>query len=343
MKNILKTAPLFYLVIMLMLTLMMSSCTKKPPLYNDTTPADVTTTLSCSHNYTSTFVEPTAKEDGGTKHTCATCGDSYITDVITPIDFTITSENRTMVGYSEAGEENFVIPAVFEEDGVWYRVVGVGRAAFYKCNLSSIVISDSVTNIEKSAFFECHSLTSIVIPDSVTSIGEEAFYACTALTSINIPDSVTSIGYAAFSLCTSLLSITIPSNVTYIGNEAFSGCANLVNITVASDNVFYYNKGNCLIEKESTTLIQGCTTSSIPQEVTKIGHGAFRWLKSLTNITIPDSITSIDSAAFWGCHSLESITFEGTIAQWDAVYKDDSWDTYAGSYTIHCTDGDITK
>lgn len=341
MKTIIKIATFFAFLIMP--ALVISSCNKGSPLGHDTSSADVTTTLNCHHNYTSTFVKPTAKEDGGTKHTCANCGDSYITDIVTPINFTITNQNREKVGYIGAEGETLVIPAVFEEDGVWYRVVGVGRAAFYKCNLSSIVISDSVTNIEKSAFFECHSLTSIVIPDSVTSIGEEAFYACTALTSINIPDSVTSIGYAAFSLCTSLLSITIPSNVTYIGNEAFSGCANLVNITVASDNVFYYNKGNCLIEKESTTLIQGCTTSSIPQEVTKIGHGAFRWLKSLTNITIPNSITSIGSAAFWGCHSLESITFEGTIAQWDAVYKDDSWDTYAGSYTIHCTDGDITK
>ena len=71
----------------------------------------------------------------------------------------------------------------------------------------------------------CYSLTSVTISNSVTSIGDSAFYECTSLTSVTIPNSVTSIGASAFSRCTSLTSVTIPSSVTGIGDNAFHGCS----------------------------------------------------------------------------------------------------------------------
>ena len=52
--------------------------------------------------------------------------------------------------------------------------------------------------------YECTSLTSIVIPDSVTSINASAFANCISLTSVVIGDSVTSIDYYAFGRCESL-------------------------------------------------------------------------------------------------------------------------------------------
>ena len=82
---------------------------------------------------------------------------------------------------------------------------------------------DSVTSIEKSAFYGCSSLTSITIPDSVKSIRDYAFYNCSSLASITLPDSVTSIGECAFCNCSSLTSITLPDSVTWISEYAFSG------------------------------------------------------------------------------------------------------------------------
>ena len=74
-------------------------------------------------------------------------------------------------------------------------VTSIERFAFYKCiYLTDVTISNGVTNIENWAFHSCKSLTSINIPDSATSIGEEAFYNCESLTSITIPNSVTQIG-----------------------------------------------------------------------------------------------------------------------------------------------------
>ena len=48
--------------------------------------------------------------------------------------------------------------------------------------ITNLVIPNSVTDIGKIAFCDCHSLTSITIPDSVTSIGAYAFENCNSLT-----------------------------------------------------------------------------------------------------------------------------------------------------------------
>lgn len=49
-------------------------------------------------------------------------------------------------------------------------------------------------------------------------------------------------------------------------------------------------------------------TFIIPNDVTRIGRGAFYGCSGLTSITIPDSVTSIGEAAFAACTNLTSIT-----------------------------------
>ena len=98
---------------------------------------------------------------------------------------------------------------------------------------TEVVIPNSVTSIESSAFSECSGLTSIEIPNSVTSIGDWAFGDCIGLTSITIPNSVTSIGRYAFYDCSGLTSIEIPSNVKEIGAGAFD-CQNISKVTCFS-------------------------------------------------------------------------------------------------------------
>lgn len=85
------------------------------------------------------------------------------------------------------------------------------------------------------------------------------------------------------------------------------------------------------------------TSINIPDSVTSIGANAFSGCRSLTSINIPDGVTSIGEGAFSGCSALTDITFAGTKAQWKAIKKGYDWNYDTGNYTIHCTDGDISK
>ena len=92
------------------------------------------------------------------------------------------------------------------------EVGAFGVEAFDGCsNLTSINVASGnnyysgingvLFNKKKTELIRCpegKSQTSYTIPDSVTSIEKSAFYNCTGLTSITIPNSVTSIGYYPF-------------------------------------------------------------------------------------------------------------------------------------------------
>ncbi|MBR2586079.1 MAG: leucine-rich repeat domain-containing protein [Thermoguttaceae bacterium] len=159
-------------------------------------------------------------------------------------------------------------PTYSSIDGVLYSKDGTKLIRFPPASKkNTFQVPDSVTSIERSAFWDCTSLTKLTIPNSVTTIGDKAFHVCSSLTKLTIPDSVTSIGEWAFAYCTSLTEITIPNSVTSIGGFAFAYCASLTEIT-------------------------------IPNSVTSIGGGVFQGCESLTKVTIPDSVTSIDCFAF---------------------------------------------
>ena len=174
---------------------------------------------------------------------------------------------------------------------------------------SATIIPDSVRTIGRGAFSGCALLTSIIIPDSVEAFGIGAFEDCSMLTNIQISDGVTGFNYGAFSGCTSLESITIPKSVTWILGNIFEGCHALKCIAIEEGNLKYDSRNNCnaIIETENNELIIGCSATSIPESVTKIGEKAFLNCASLTSIVIPKGVKKIESFAFEKCHNLESV------------------------------------
>jgi uncharacterized protein YjdB len=127
-------------------------------------------------------------------------------------------------------------PNYLSEDGVLYNKNKTVLLKYPpKKPGTSFSIPNTVTNIDY-AFRDNTNLTSMVISNSITNIGSMTFSHCTSLTSITIPNSVTSIGYMAFYYCTSLTSIIIPNSVTNIDYEAFGHCVNLKNVVVLATN-----------------------------------------------------------------------------------------------------------
>lgn len=178
-------------------------------------------------------------------------------------------------------EKGLNIGDEFVANGIRYRVTG---------NSSVSVIANTegysgYVAIPSSVKYGSYTL-------NVQAIAEKAFFGCTGLTSVFIPSSVTSIGHEAFAFCSGLSSIRVDtSNPKYDSRD----------------------NSNCIIEKSTNTLIQGCKESIIPVSVTSIGDAAFYGHTELVYISIPGTVKSLGWAAFATCTKLEGITIKKSI------------------------------
>ncbi|MBR2959706.1 MAG: leucine-rich repeat protein [Bacteroidales bacterium] len=206
-----------------------------------------------------------------------------------------------------------------------YGLAEVTGYDLYSVSQSKLVIPDSVEyesamypvkTIGGNAFNWSSSFDTVIIPNTVISIGLSAFSHCSILRSVTLGNSVSSIGEYAFYDDSVLVSIYIPASVSSILSSAFSGCKGLTSIEVAAGNTVYDSRGNCnaIIKTSTNELIFGCSVTTIPNTVTKIGHGAFWDITNLTQITIPSSVTILDGGAFRHT-GLTSISLPNSVTQ----------------------------
>jgi arabinogalactan oligomer/maltooligosaccharide transport system substrate-binding protein len=78
----------------------------------------------------------------------------------------------------------------------------------------------------------------------------------------------------------------------------------------------------------------------ISEGVKTIQSDAFLYLNSLRSVYLPSTIEYIGSSAFAECRGLSYVEFNGTVAEWEAIEKSDTWFTDCAISVIHCTDGD---
>lgn len=219
-------------------------------------------------------------------------------------------------------------------------------------------IPDSVWKICDQAFCGCSDLKTVKIPDTVEEIGVCAFASCHSLESVEIAEGVTRIDFGAFQYCDNLKSVTIPDSIREIDEYAFAYCENLSNLQMSPQqanrllylNDAFYNAQPALDKIQELRgndfeivdgVLEDCNNMRIkhavvPDNVWKIGIGAFDscyWLesielpegldhiaqnafrncRSLNNVTIPDSVHDIGSYAFAGCTNLSNVSMSDRL------------------------------
>ena len=200
----------------------------------------------------------------------------------------------------EGTDTNIVVPDTI--DG--RKVTVLGNSTFQYCtqasDIESVTLPDSLTTIEKNAFYNCEKLKSVTIPPNVSSIGLAAFVeglSESSLTEIKvdpenpyfsekdgvvfskdgtklivfpsgrsgdyqIPDGTVSVGDYAFYYCVNVSSITVPGSVRSLGEGAFGNCSSL-------------------------------TKAALNEGLEEIGEYAFQSSSGIRDIIIPASVKSV--------------------------------------------------
>lgn len=200
----------------------------------------------------------------------------------------------------EGTDTNIVVPDTI--DG--RKVTVLGNSTFQYCtqasDIESVTLPDSLTTIEKNAFYNCEKLKSVTIPQNVSSIGLAAFVeglSESSLTEIKvdpenpyfsekdgvvfskdgtklivfpsgrsgdyqIPDGTVSVGDYAFYYCVNVSSITVPGSVRSLGEGAFGNCSSL-------------------------------TKAVLNEGLEEIGEYAFQSSSGIRDIIIPASVKSV--------------------------------------------------
>ena len=206
----------------------------------------------------------------------------------------------------EGTDTNIVVPDTI--DG--RKVTVLGNSTFQYCtqasDIESVTLPDSLTTIEKNAFYNCEKLKSVTIPQNVSSIGLAAFVeglSESSLTEIKvdpenpyfsekdgvvfskdgtklivfpsgrsgdyqIPDGTVSVGDYAFYYCVNVSSITVPGSVRSLGEGTFGNCSSLTKAVL--------NEGLEEIGEYAFQSSSGIRDIIIPASVKSVGKNGLR-------------------------------------------------------------------
>ena len=84
------------------------------------------------------------------------------------------------------------------------KSIHISEGEFAGCERLKDEITNRVRVVEKKAFCDCLGLTSLIIPESVVEIDDNAFCGCKNLSIVLIPDSVEEFGFDVFEGCDNL-------------------------------------------------------------------------------------------------------------------------------------------
>ncbi len=222
--------------------------------------------------------------------------------------------------------DKVVIPASLEHDKQKYDVLGVndwgfyeessiktldvqcgyiGEYAFYNCDgISTLTLSDKLTEAGSYAFAGCDGIGSAVLPAKLKTIPQAMFESCGSLKAVTLGSGTKTVGQSAFARCEALNTVTLNKGLTKISDFAFQNCLNLKSI-----------KFKAKLKKLGKSAFAGCsklTSVKIPKKITEIPDNCFERCTSLKKVTLPAGIKKIGSGAFQFCPNLKSVSGKNT-------------------------------
>ena len=252
---------------------------------------------------------------------------------IVPIyTYTLDDANRaTITGYSGNATALYIPDEI---DG--HEVVAIGDRAFQnRTDLRTVMIPDSVTEIEAYSFNNCTNLSNVTLSKSLKYMGGRAFGSCEKITQIEIPKSLDNCGnsgYASyhgpFGACSGLKKIIFEEGTKEISNNLFRGCTGLEEISIPASVIkierytfadctnlknVYFSNGVKNVENNAFTNCTSLTKVNIPDTVDSIGNSAFSGCTNLIEVHLPDKLKETASDTFSGCKKLTAINFPSTL------------------------------
>ena len=194
------------------------------------------------------------------KKSSSNSGPAYTVPVTDPdlkdsqFGYYIINSSELMITRYYGSDKNLTIPDSFEGR----KISIIGHSVFGvepgKDTLETVVIPESITDIQDYAFASAHSLTKVTLPSQLRYLGYDAFFACTSLKEVNIPeslkkiepyafsasgleriefpysDNLSSIPQYAFYQCKGLKEVVLPDTITSIADDAFEQCNDALTI-----------------------------------------------------------------------------------------------------------------
>ncbi len=251
--------------------------------------ADGTTSLTYSEN-----------DDGG--YTVTGASNQTLTKIVIPD--TYEGKPVTAVAGNAFRGDSKEVGKALEEVVFGKNVARIGYCAFGYTALKSVTIPDSVTVIDKYAFYGCESMETVNIGSGAIGIFDYAFYGCSGVEAVTIEGGSVSIGKYVFQNCAKLKTLTVGEGTVNIGRESFLFSPSLTDVT--------FGGGKVTIGQWA---FQDCTmleTLTIGDGEIEIAQGGFFRCAALTDVTFGSGKVTIGDWAFQGCTELKTLTFGGS-------------------------------
>ena len=162
--------------------------------------------------------------------------DGIYYNIISNVDLTVevTNKYKGLVGSNDSYSGSVVVPDMVRYENKNYSVVRIGGDAFGSycgdgCDITEVVLPETIEEIRPDAFRNCYKLLKINMPENLNIIGSCAFCR-TELATLVIPDCCTAIGSSAFEGCGNLRMVVLGKGLKIIENKAFGSCSKLLEV-----------------------------------------------------------------------------------------------------------------